>query len=189
MTTSRPAPAPTTGPRATVSAMRTVLLVCTLLPLLAACAWGGGGGNGGSSGTSSAAEQVESTTTSHAEQALPAVAEALGAEVPEVVAQWQSCMALSWRYEAFATFTVPEAERDAQLGAVRDALTSAGWTDATQVDGRVTLERDDTVLDVTPAPARGPRTWTATVASTCAGYDGDDRDRVEGDQGRPLDLS
>lgn len=162
----------------TVRRMRTTVLLLALVSLLAAC----GGGSG------SSADTVESTTTERAQEAIPLVAEALGADVVRASRQWQSCMAISWRHEAFATLSAPPGgDTLTQLDDVRSALTGAGYDDATQVDDRVTVTRDETTVDVQPTPARGEGTWTVTVRSECADYDGDDLERVEDDEGGPLD--
>ncbi len=163
----------------TVRLMRTTLLLVFLATLVSAC------GGGGSAGTS--LETVESTTTERAEEAIPLVTEALGATAVKARGQWQSCMAISWRYEAFATLTAAEGETEPRLEKVRAALVDAGYDDATQVDGHVTVERGDTTIDVQPSPARGAGAWTMTVQSECADYDGDDLEKVENDKGRPLD--
>lgn len=162
----------------TVRRMRTTVLLLALVSLLAAC----GGGSG------SSADTVESTTTERAQEAIPLVAEALGADVVRASRQWQSCMAISWRHEAFATLSAPPGgDTLTQLGDVRSALTGAGYDDATQVDDRVTVTRDGTTVDVQPTPARGEGTWTVTVRSECADYEGDDLERVENDEGGQLD--
>lgn len=162
----------------TVRRMRTTVLLLALVSLLAAC----GGGSG------SSADTVESTTTERAQEAIPLVAEALGADVVRASRQWQSCMAISWRHEAFATLSAPPGgDTLTQLDDVRSALTGAGYDDATQVDDRVTVTRDETTVDVQPTPARGEGTWTVTVRSECADYEGDDLERVENDEGGPLD--
>lgn len=164
----------------TVKRMRTTLLLLTLAAVLTAC------GDGGSSGSSSR-DAVQTSTTERAREAVPLVAKALGATTSRASAQWQSCMAISWRYEAFASLAVPIGDATAQLDDVRAALTGAGWEDATQVDGHVTATRDDTTVDVQPSPARSKGTWTVSVRSGCADYDGDDLERVENDEARPLD--
>ena len=163
----------------TVKRMRTLLLL-TLATLLAAC-----GGDG--SGDGSSLEEVEASTTERAREAIPLVSGAIGATATRASAEWQSCMAISWRYEAFATLTAPAGDTDARLGDVRAALTGAGYEDATQVDGHVTVTRGDTTVDVEPSPARGKGTWVVRVQSSCADYDGEDRDRVENDEARTLD--
>ena len=164
----------------TVKRMRTALLLLTLATLLAAC-------GGGASSSGASVDAVEASTTERAEEAIPLVSEALGATTTKASAAWQSCMAISWRYEAFATLTAPAGDTDSRLDAVRQALTGAGYEDATQVDGHVTVTRDDTTVDVEPSPARGKGAWVVRVQSECADYDGDDRDRVEHDEARPLD--
>jgi hypothetical protein len=173
----------------TVGRMRTTLLILSCATLLVACGGGSGGSGdpGGSGKASSGVEDVRTVTTGQAQEAVPLVADALGATATKATAQWQSCMAISWRYEAFATITAPEGKVDAQLASVREALTGAGFEDTTQVDGHVTVTRDDTTVDVQPAPARGAGAWTVSVASSCADYDGDDLDQVENDEPHPLD--
>lgn len=164
----------------TVKRMRTTLLLLTLATLLAAC-------GGGASGEGSSLDKVEASTTERAREAIPIVSEALGATTTKASSAWQSCMAISWRYEAFATLTAPGGDTGARLDEVRAALTGAGYEDATQGDGHVTVIRGETTVDVEPSPARGKGTWVVRVQSRCADYDGEDRDRVENDEARPLD--
>lgn len=83
--------------------------------------------------------------------------------------------------------SVDTGDTTTQLDDVRAALTGAGYEDTTQVEGHVTVTRDDTKVDVQPTPARGKGAWTVTVRSECADYDGDDLERVENDEGGPLD--
>lgn len=166
--------------RTTVGPMRTSLLLLVMATVLTACA------GGGSKGSGATVDRVEKTTTAAAELAVPSAVRALEAEKVEAFGQWQSCMALSWRYEVFASMTVPKGDAAAQLAAVKAALVEGGWTDDTQVDDQVTLTRDDTTVNVTPSPARGPGRWVMKVQSSCADYDGDDKDRVENDEARPI---
>ena len=165
----------------TVERMRVSLLVLALAAALAACSGGGDGGNGPT------VDGVERTTTDHAEVAVPVAVRALEADQVKAFGQWQSCMALSWRYEVFVNMTAPEGDTATQLEAVRAALVEDGWTDDTKVDDHVTLVREDTTVDVAPSPARGPGTWVMKVQSSCADYDGDDKDRVENDEAAPID--
>lgn len=167
----------------TVTRMRTTLLLLTLATLLVACGEGASGGEAGGASR----EQVETSTTERAKEAIPLISEALEATRTEATAQWESCMAISWRYAAFASLTAPAGDPAAQLEEVRAALAGAGYDDATQVDGHVTVTRDDTTVDVEPSPARGKGVWVVRVQSSCADYDGDDREQVENDEARPLD--
>jgi hypothetical protein len=164
--------------------MRTTLLVLALVSLLAAC--GPGSSDGAAAGDSSV-DAVEATTTERAQEAIPLVAAALGADEVRASRQWQSCMAISWRHEAFATLSAPVGDTPTQLDDVRSALTGAGYEDATQVEDHVTVTRDDIEVDVQPAPGRGEGAWTVTVRSECADFDGDDLERVEDDEGGPLE--
>lgn len=165
-----------------VGHLRTTVFLA-LVSLLAAC---GGASSGDADDTASSLDIVESTTTERAQEAVPLVAEALGADVVRASRQWESCMAISWRHEAFATLSAPGGDTSTQLDDVRSALTGAGYDDAAQVDGHVTVKRGDTEVDVQPTPARGEGAWTVTVRSECADYDGDDLERVEDDEGGPL---
>jgi hypothetical protein len=165
--------------------MRTTLLLLTLAALLSACA----GADGDAGGGGETPDAVESTTTEHAREAVPLASKALAATKVEMFTQWQSCMAISWKYEAFGTITAPEGRPAEQLEAVRAVLTGAGYDDVTQVDGHVTAERDGTTVDVQqPTVVRGPEVWQVSVSSTCADYDGTDLERVEDDEPRPLDV-
>jgi hypothetical protein len=166
-----------------VGIVRTTLLLLVLATVMSACSSGGGSAKEGGGSV----DAVETATTERAQEAIPLVSEALGATAVKAQGQWQSCMAISWRYEAFATITAAEGEATQQLDRVRSALVDAGYDDATQVDNHVTVERGDTTVDVQPSPARGPGAWTVSVQSSCADYDGDDLERVENDEGRPLD--
>lgn len=167
-----------------VGIVRTTLLLLVLATVLSACSTGGSGSGGGAG---ESVDAVETATTELAQEAIPLVSEALGATAVKAQGQWQSCMAITWRYEAFATITAGEGETAAQLDQVRTALVDAGYDDATQVEGHVTVERGDLTVDVQPSLARGPRAWKVVVQSSCADYDGDDLERVENDEGRPLE--
>ena len=165
----------------TVGRMRMTLMLLVLATALSACSGGGDGGNGPT------ADGVEKTTTDYAEVAVPVAVEALEADQVKAFGQWQSCMALSWRYEVFVSMTAPDGDTATQMEAVRSALVEDGWTDDTKVDDHVTLVREDTTVDVAPSPARGTGTWVMKVQSSCADYDGDDKERVENDDAAPIE--
>lgn len=173
----------------TVERMRMTLVPLTLVPLtlavlLSACSTADGDpGDGGKR------RAVEAATTRDAREVVPLAAQALAATDVEMFTQWQSCMAISWKHEAFGTITAPEGRPAQQLEEVRAALTAAGFDDVTQVEGHVTVERDDTTVDVQqPTAVRGPGVWQVSVSSTCADYDGEDRAQVEDDEATPLEV-
>lgn len=166
---------------ATVERVRVSLLLLALATALSACSGGSTGGGGGS------VDSVERVTTDAAEVAVPVSVRALDAAKVKAFGQWQSCMALSWRYEVFVSMTAPEGDTATQLEAVKAALVEDGWTDKTTVDDRVTVVREDTTVDVAPSPARGPGTWVLKVQSSCADYDGDELERVENDEAAPIE--
>ena len=165
----------------TLVRMRTSLLLVALAVALSACSGGGSGGDGPT------VDGVETTTTDAAKVSVPVAVRALEADGVKAFGQWQSCMALSWRYEVLASMTAPEGDTATQLEAVRAALVEDGWTDDTEVDDHVTVVREDTTVDVTPSPARGPGTWVMTVQSSCADWDGDDKERIENDEATPIE--
>lgn len=164
-----------------VSRMRTSLLLLALAIGLTACAGGGAGTSGAS------VDAVETSTTDAAKTTVPLAVRALAGGKVEAFGQWQSCMALSWRYEVFARITAPEGDTVAQREAVRTALLKDGWSDATAVDDHVTVKRDDITVDVVPSPIRAPGVWVMHIRSRCADYDGDNKTRVEGDEATPLE--
>jgi hypothetical protein len=164
--------------------MRTALLLLALAAPLCACA-----GSDGDPGDGER-EAVESATTEHAREVVPLASTALSATDVEMFTQWQSCMAISWRHEAFGTITAPEGRPAEQLEAVRAALADAGYEDVTQVEGHVTAERDEITVDVQqPTAVRGPDVWQVSVSSRCADHDGSDLERVEDDEAQPLDVA
>ncbi len=163
--------------------MRTTVLLLALLTSLAACA-----DDGASGGTGGGAESVERTTTERAEEAIPLASQALRATGAEVYTQWQSCMAISWKYAAVGQLVAPEKDTAQQLDDVRTALVDSGYEDVTKVEGHVTVERDGTTIDIQqPGAAYGPDKWQVAVSSECAGYDGDDKARIEDDTPRLLE--
>jgi len=125
---------------------------------------------------------VEASTTERADESIPLATEALGATAVEIYTQWQSCMAISSKHAVFGQITAPGKDVAARLERVREALLAADWTDATQVEGHVTMERDGTTFDIRePSALYGPDQWLVSVFSRCATYDGDDQDRIDND--------
>lgn len=167
--------------------MRTTVLLLALITSLTACAGGAGGGGGTDEGAGDV-EAVERTTTERAKEAIPLAADALSATDVEVYTQWQSCMAISWKYAAVGQISAPEGDVAQQLERIRVALLDAGYDDVTQVDGHVSMERDGTTFDIQqPGAAYGPGTWQVSLSSECAGYRGDDKARIEDDSPQLLE--
>ncbi|HEY0642304.1 MAG TPA: hypothetical protein VGD39_02720 [Nocardioides sp.] len=113
-------------------------------------------------------------------EAVPLARKALGAADAQVEGQWGSCPGgVGHRFTGGGTLTGPEGDTDAQLEAVRTALVDAGFEDGTQVDGHVSVSRDDVDLDFQPSPARGKGAWAVSFYGPCNRYSGDDEDYVQ----------
>ena len=168
-----------TVPSTRVGVVRTTLLLLALVAGLTACA---GGDDGDGADETSGVDAVERTTTERAKEAIPLASGALAATATEIYTQWQSCMAISWKHAVFGFITAPEGNPARQLESIRTALLDAGYDDATQVDGHVTMSRDETTFDIQqPGAAYGKGTWQVSVTSACAGYRGDDKARIDND--------
>ncbi len=181
--TSTACASPTSTTNARVVLMRTTILLLALLTSLSACA-----GSADTGDDAGGVDVVESTTTTQAREAIPLASDALSATGVEVYTQWQSCMAVSWKYAAFGQIIAPEGDVAEQLDSIRTALLDAGYDDVTQVDGHVSMERDGITFDIQqPGAAYGPGKWQVSISSACAGYRGDDKTRVEDDSPQPLE--
>ena len=108
------------------------------------------------------------------------VEQALGATKVTIGGGWSSCPGgVGHVYSGGGTITAPEGDTDAQLEAVRTALTDAGFEDGTQVEGHVSVSRDEVGLDFAPSAARGPGAWSVSFKGPCKRYGGDDEQYVQ----------
>jgi hypothetical protein len=113
-------------------------------------------------------------------EAVPAAQRALGADEPKVEGQWGSCPGgVGHRFTGGGTLSATDGDANAQLEAVRAALVDAGFEDGTQVEGHVSVSRDDVDLDFQPSPARGKGAWAVSFYGPCNRYSGDDEDYVK----------
>ena len=160
--------------RATVTAMRATLTVLALVALAV-----------GATSCSIGSDEVpardrEKQVVDAVTEAVPLVEQALGATKVEVGGGWSSCPSgVGHVYSGGGTITAPEGDRAAQLDAVRAALTDAGFEDGTQVDGHVSVSRDEVGLDFQPSAARGKGAWKVSFTGPCRRYGGDDEDYVQ----------
>lgn len=157
-----------------MTAMRATLTVLTLVALVA-----------GASSCSLGSDEVsardrEKQVVDAVSEAVPLVEEALGATKVEVSGGWGSCPSgVGHVYSGGGSLVAPEGDSAAQLEAVRTALTDAGFEDGTQVDGHVSVSRDEVDLDFQPSPARGRGAWAVSFSGPCKRYSGDDEDYVQ----------
>lgn len=157
-----------------MTAMRATLTVLTLVALVA-----------GASSCSLGSDEVsardrEKQVVDAVSEAVPLVEEALGATKVEVGGGWGSCPSgVGHVYSGGGSLVAPEGDSATQLEAVRTALTDAGFEDGTQVDGHVSVSRDEVDLDFQPSPARGRGAWAVSFSGPCKRYSGDDEDYVQ----------
>lgn len=157
-----------------MTAMRATLTVLTLVALVA-----------GASSCSLGSDEVsardrEKQVVDAVSEAVPLVEEALGATKVEVGGGWASCPSgVGHVYSGGGSLVAPEGDSATQLEAVRTALTDAGFEDGTQVDGHVSVSRDEVDLDFQPSPARGRGAWAVSFSGPCKRYSGDDEDYVQ----------
>jgi hypothetical protein len=157
-----------------VRLMRATLTVLALVALVA----GTSSCSLGKDGVS--AKDREKQVVDAVSEAVPVARKALGAADAQVEGQWGSCPGgVGHRFTGGGTLTGPEGDADSQLEAVRTALVDAGFEDGTQVDGHVSVSRDDVDLDFQPSPARGKGAWAVSFYGPCNRYSGDDEDYVQ----------
>jgi hypothetical protein len=156
-----------------VTAMRATLTVLTLVALVA-------GATSCSLGSDEvSARDREKQVVDAVSEAVPLVEQALGATEVEVGGGWGSCPSgVGHVYSGGGSIVAPEGDAAAQLDAVRTALSDAGFEDGTQVDGHVSVTRDEVDLDFQPSPARGKGAWAVSFSGPCQRYGGDDEDYV-----------
>jgi hypothetical protein len=162
-----------------------VVVLATLLLAPTGCA----GGN-----PSPSASEREAVVLREAPKAVAIAAGAVAGTQAQGAARWARCMAQPvWRYDGWARFTSPQGDRKAQLEAIRAALVRAGYADVTQVQDKVTVQRDRFVFSIGPTlPTReGQPQWKASFhAGPCSRFDRRDRARIEAQQhvSAPLPL-
>ncbi|MBD3914906.1 hypothetical protein [Nocardioides hwasunensis] len=155
--------------------MRTALTLLSLAALLgatSACSMGG---------DDVSAKSREQDVVDTVADAVPLAQDALGASKVLVDGKWSSCPGgVGHRFAGGGTLSAGEGDAAAQLEAVRDALVGAGFEDGTQVDGHVSVTRDEVALDFQQQlAATTPGTWKVSFQGPCKRYSGDDEDYVK----------
>lgn len=163
-----------TAAMGTVLAMRTTLTILWLAALLV-------GASACSTGSDEvSAQDREKQVVDAVIEAVPLVERALGAKPANIGGGWSSCPGgVGHVYSGGGTISAPAGDRDAQLDAVRTALTEAGFEKGTLVEGHVSVSRDEVGLDFAPSAARGPGAWAVSFKGPCKRYGGDDEQYVK----------
>lgn len=96
---------------------------------------------------------------------------ASGADI-QAGGHWVQCLQGVWKYDGDGTFAVAMGDdAEHRLAAIRSALLQAGYTDVTQVDGHVTVQRDAFTFDIRPWLAQqGPPRMRFSFRSGCTRY-------------------
>ena len=166
------------GPMAVTTTLRSMRTALTILAIGAVI--GATSACSSSAGSDEvAARDREKQVVDAVTEAVPLAEQALGATQVKVGGGWSSCPGgVGHVYSGGGTITAPEGDTDAQLDAVRTALTEAGFEEGTLVEGHVSVSRDEVGLDFAPSAARGPGAWAVSFTGPCKRYGGDDEQYV-----------
>lgn len=131
------------------------------------------------------AAATELAVKAAAREAMLAVAGAIGGTDLKADARWARCLGgVGYEYVGGGTLQAREGDVARQLEAVRTALVKAGFADVTQVEGKVSVERDDVRLTLTYHRAYGG--WPVSFRSKCRSYPRADRTRVRSAEHRDI---
>jgi hypothetical protein len=151
----------------------TILAIGALIGATSACSSSTGGDD-------MSAKDREKQVVDAVTEAVPLVEQALGAEPATIGGGWSSCPgSVGHVYSGGGRISAPEGDLDAQLDAVRTALTDAGFEEGTLVEGHVSVSRDEVGMDFAPSAARGPGAWSVSFKGPCKRYGGDDEQYVQ----------
>lgn len=134
------------------------------------------------------AVQTEVVVIREARAAIAVAGTALGKTGAVADASWFACMPqMSWSYRGGGTFIADHGDIAARLATVRSALIASGFTDVTQVEGKVAVERSGVTFVIEPRRMGGPpERWSFSYQSQCRGYSADDRARIKRDERRDI---
>lgn len=164
--------------------MRIVLVVLALLSV-AACM---PGPETSEEGSASARERGDATLA-EAKSVVSTVLQAMGGTRGEARAGWQSCMAMPSYHYLVDGVLEAHAGPDA-LADVRTRLESDGYSDETQVDGRLTMLKDEMTFSMRKAsPAYGEGKWRFSFATECGPLPEDDEEFAESDEGQDVEFT
>lgn len=168
--------------------MTPMIAAVGLVVLLSACT-GPDAGTSPSDDSAASAEQTEQAGLATVRDAVPLVLRAVDGDRVRAEAGWTACMPqVSWQYDGAGVFKAPEDDVPHQLDAIRTALVEAGFTDVTQVQDQVAVERDGLTLVFSPHRATGdPEAWQFSFQSDCLTLSGDDKEHAESDARTPVD--
>ncbi|WP_075836811.1 hypothetical protein [Deinococcus marmoris] len=138
---------------------RPALIVLGLMVLLTACSWGR---------DARSAQATEQAVIDAARDAMTTAAKILGGSELMAGARWYKCPGgIGHQYVGGGVMTAPKGDVSRQLEAVRAAVIGAGFTDVTQVEGKVSVERDD--ISVTLGYRAVDQHWRVSSARSATG--------------------
>ncbi|MFC4640128.1 hypothetical protein [Deinococcus hohokamensis] len=137
--------------------------------MLSSCSWGR---------DSRSAAATQQAAVHAARDAMKAAANAIGGTRLEAGGRWYNCSGgIGHQYVGGGVMTAPKGDVPRQLNAIRSAMVGAGFTDVTQLEGIVGVERDDITL--TLKYHRAYQGWPVSFRSKCHIYRGADASRVK----------
>ena len=147
---------------------RPSLIVLGLMVLLSACSWGR---------DARSAQATEQAVIDAARDTMTTAAKTIGGSELKAGARWYRCSGgIGYQNVGGGVMMAPKGDVSRQLEAIRATFISAGFTDVTQVEGKVSVERDD--ISVTLGYRAVDQRWRVSFHSRCYRYSKAETQRV-----------
>lgn len=167
--------------------MRIPVLCALALVLLSGCMTDGGDGNGGGSGSGQEdVDRVKAAVDRALQDALPAIAAAVGGSVPTARGQFTGCGVGddTLKYVVRGELHAPGGDTRPRVEKVRSALDGAGFTTTLEDDDLdLNAERDGATITFISYPHKPGAAFALTaftLSTECVSYDGDAADHARG---------
>ncbi|AZI41967.1 hypothetical protein EHF33_03705 [Deinococcus psychrotolerans] len=123
-------------------------------------------------------QATEQAVIDAARDAMLAAAKAVGGSQLKAGVRWSGCPGgVGNQYMGGGVMKAPKGDTSLQLEAIRSAVVKAGFTDVTQVEGKVSVERDD--INLTMGYRIFDHSWPISFRSKCYRYFKAEHQRVK----------